>query len=215
MSVTQLVNKMEGSITKVINNHLKNNPKVEGSFTTWDAELKKNWPQIINPPLYYNTKDPMARKECKWTPPPQDWIKLNFDGASRGNPGIAGLGFILRDHKGQWLAQRAKPLGHTTNNLAELEAVKEGLTLCNRINIRKLIIEGDSQIILNALRKRTTPNWRINSSLEEAIKKIDNIEEVIIQHIYREGNTEADKLANEGADGKEIFLIKPELKTLT
>lgn len=157
----------------------------------------------------------MARKECKWTPPPQDWIKLNFDGASRGNPGIAGLGFILRDHKGQWLAQRAKPLGHTTNNLAELEAVKEGLTLCNRIKIRKLIIEGDSQIILNALRKRTTPNWRINSSLEEAIKKIDNIEEVIIQHIYREGNTEADKLANEGADGKEIFLIKPELKTLT
>jgi ribonuclease HI len=203
------MNKMEASITEVLNNYLRSNPIEEGSFTVWDAGIKKNWPYIINPPLCYKTKNLIARTECRWSPPPPGWLKLNFDGASRGNPGKSGAGFILRNHLGHWVAKKATTLGVTTNNLAELEAVSEGLTFCNKNKIPKLIIEGDSQIILNALRKRVTPNWKINSKLEEVVKKLDLLEEVIIQHIFREGNTEADKLANEGADGNNFLLLNP------
>ena len=39
----------------------------------------------------------------QWTPPPERWIKLNVDGASKGNPGTAGAGGILRGHYGNWI----------------------------------------------------------------------------------------------------------------
>ena len=52
----------------------------------------------------------------------------------------------------------------------------------------------------------------MNSKLENTLNQMDKFDEVIFNHIYREGNTEADKLANEGADGKEIFLIKSDNK---
>ena len=93
-------------------------------------------------------------------------MKLNFDGASRGNTGAARIGFILRKHSGDWILKRAKSLGIATNNIVELEAINEGLTFYNKLKIKKLIIEGDSQIILNALRNRSTPNWMINSKSE-------------------------------------------------
>lgn len=63
---------------------------------------------------------------------------------------------------GNWIMKRAKPLGIATNNVVELEALHEGLKLSIKLKINRIIIEGDSQIILNTLRKRKTPNWVLN-----------------------------------------------------
>lgn len=43
---------------------------------------------------------------------------------------------------------------------------------------RKLIIEGDSQIIKNAIRKGNTPNWKLNYTLEIALELTDKFEEI-------------------------------------
>ena len=96
----------------------------------------------------------------------------------------------------------------TSNNLAELEALKQGLQLCHNLKLSKVIIEGDSQIILNAIRKRSTPNWVLNSLLEEVLALLDKMAEYRICHIYREGNQKADYLANLGADGTNSTNIK-------
>ena len=42
MMINQIVNKIEVSITEVMNNHLRNTNKIEGSFTSWDAKIKRN-----------------------------------------------------------------------------------------------------------------------------------------------------------------------------
>ena len=151
--------------------------------------------------MYYKKKNNLARLNCKWEPPPPGWKKLNFDGACRGNPGKAGIGCIIRDEYGNRLAERSKPLEKVSNNIAELEAVAEGINLSIKFKIKKLMIEGDSQIIINALRKRETPNWVLNSKLEDIVNSLSAFEEVIFLHIFREGNKEADKLANLGTDG--------------
>ena len=93
-----------------------------------------------------------------------------------------------------------------SNNLAQLEALIEDLRLNQDIKIKKLIIEGDSQIILNVLGKRETPNWILISKLEYALYIVDNLKETIIKHIYREGNKEENNLANKGANRKEILV---------
>jgi ribonuclease HI len=73
---------------------------------------------------------------------------------------------IIRNDARIWLVKCAKPLGTISNNLVELEALKEGLKLSLKKGIQSLYIEGDTQIVLNALRKRTTSSWILNSKLE-------------------------------------------------
>eukprot|EP00253_Pinus_taeda_P028396 PITA_28396 len=58
-----------------------------------------------------------------WLPPPRHRFKLNFDGASKGNPGKAGFGGIFRDHKGSPLLIYLGNIGWDTNNSAELEGL--------------------------------------------------------------------------------------------
>ena len=96
----------------------------------------------------------------------------------------------------------------TSNNLVELEALKIGMLLCIEVGVSKVIIEGDSQIILNTIRKHSTPNWILNSRLGEVLDLLDSFEDSQIQHIYHEDNYKADHLANKGVDGDNKHLVR-------
>ena len=84
-----------------------------------------------------------------------------------------------------------------SNNIVKLEAVEERINLCINLNIKRIMIEEDSHIIINAHIKGKTPNLILNSKLETIINHLKKIEEVRFSHIYREGNKEA----NIGTDG--------------
>ena len=89
--------------------------------------------------------------------------------------------------------------------MAELRALEEGLRLCLQLGLTNVYIEGDSQIVLNAIRNKSTPNWVLNSKLEDIINLTNKFKDVRICHIYWEGNQEADRLVNLGADGNNIL----------
>ena len=55
-----------------------------------------------------------------WSPPPTSFHKLNFDGASRGNPGPVGIGDVLRDYEGEIQHIFSQSLGEGTNNEMDL-----------------------------------------------------------------------------------------------
>lgn len=57
------------------------------------------------------------RKEIRWI---RSWIKLNMDGAAKGNPAIAGCGGLLRDETARWIDSFAKFIGVCTAVHAEL-----------------------------------------------------------------------------------------------
>ena len=65
--------------------------------------------------------------QLHWTPPPPGIFKMNFDGASKGNPGPAGFGGIFRNSQGDSLAIYYGSIGWDTNNSAELEGLWQGL----------------------------------------------------------------------------------------
>ncbi|XP_057843164.2 uncharacterized protein LOC131052593 [Cryptomeria japonica] len=136
--------------------------------------------------------------------PKKGWVKLNFDGASRGNPGPVGIGCCLHDEAGRELAKLAKPIGIEFNNKEEILALVEGLLLCQNRGISKLAIKGDSTIIINGLGKGSLPNWKLNVILSRALSLLKEFNKMTFNHIYREGNSKADELANAGADGQFI-----------
>ena len=106
------------------------------------------------------------------------------------------------------IAKKAKFISPTSNNLAELEALEEGLKLCQFLGLSKIISEGNSQIVLNAIRNRGTLNWVLNSMLEEVINLIDRFEDIRIYHIFREGNQKVDLLANKGEDDVNLLVFR-------
>ncbi|XP_057816798.2 uncharacterized protein LOC131030131 [Cryptomeria japonica] len=144
------------------------------------------------------------REAYKWKVPKKGWAKLNFGGASRGNLGPAGIECYLHDDDGKELAKLAKPIGIESNNKADILALVEGLLLCQNRGISKLAIEGDSSIIINGLRKGFLPNWKLNAILSRALSLLKDFKKTTFNHIYREGNSRADELANAGANGRFI-----------
>ncbi|XP_059076528.1 uncharacterized protein LOC131875851 [Cryptomeria japonica] len=192
------------------NNQTSNSQK-DANMSYWDEKMRLRWKGLKIPPFIgkgppsNNTK----RAECKWLPPKARWIKLNFDGPSRGNSGDVGLGYCLHNSKGEELAHMAIPMGKSTNNEAELNALVEGINLCKILNVKTINIEGDSSIIINALRKGVMPDWKLNASLTEILTDIRTFDRVIYNHIYIEGNKRDDYLANMGADGKTVIHVAP------
>jgi ribonuclease HI len=123
------------------------------------------------------------------------------DGASRGNPGPAGAGAQITDPDGVVLAEVAEGLGTATNNVAEYTAVIRGLERALELGAASVLLRSDSQLLINQL----TGRYRVKSPhlqpLHRRVRQLaagfDSIE---FEHVRRERNTEADRLANQGVD---------------
>jgi len=92
-----------------------------------------------------------------WQPPLPKSVKLNTDGAARGNPGLAGAGGVIRNSAGQWLVGFAAHLGVCSNVAAELHALRLGLLLAWQEGYRALICEVDAKVILDLLKSNESP----------------------------------------------------------
>lgn len=145
-----------------------------------------------------------------WTPPPIDMVKLNFDGASKGNLGQAGYGGAFRGHDGNPIAIFMGSIGWDTNNSAELEGLWRGLILAHRNKLFPLIIEGDSQILIRIAIKlqngspvhKVSSSWRMAHRLESLNHWLSQNQSITFNHTKREGNRLADLLANFGVEAK-------------
>src|SRR5262245_54530093 len=78
-------------------------------------------------------------------------ITLEFDGGSRGNPGPAAAGIVLRAKDGTVLVTLGHPIGRATNNVAEYEALILGLEQAKTISAEHLVIRGDSELIIKQM----------------------------------------------------------------
>ena len=123
------------------------------------------------------------------------------DGASRGNPGPAGIGVQITDASGAVVAEIAEGLGETTNNVAEYTAAIEGLKKAHELGATRVLLRSDSQLLINQLTGRyrvKTPHLQpLHRRVRELGARFETIE---YEHVRRERNTEADRLANLGVD---------------
>ncbi|GLJ43799.1 hypothetical protein SUGI_0911820 [Cryptomeria japonica] len=140
----------------------------------------------------------IGRKNVKWCSPLLGWKKLNFDGASRGNPGLSSFGVVVKDEDGSFAGAICGPSRIVSNNVAEITALEEGFNWVIANNHLKVVIEGDSQIILNGVTKKSFTNWRLNEWIPRIDQLIKKLEDYQVKHIYHEGNCVADLLANQG-----------------
>jgi ribonuclease HI len=131
---------------------------------------------------------------------PPAW-RANVDGGSRGNPGPASYGVVIRDPRGEIVARLKKYIGRTTNNVAEYYGLIAALDYAQSNNIRALRVESDSELLVKQMRGQYKVKSADLQPLYERAKKMSQaIPSFRIDHVYREQNREADLLANEALD---------------
>src|ERR1700722_5085411 len=135
------------------------------------------------------------------SPTSSDAIVAYCDGGSRGNPGPAGFGVYIQDSTGKVLAELSQYLGKQTNNFAEYSALLAALEFAIAQGHRSLRVVSDSELMV----KQMKGQYRVNSPelrplYEEARRRVPQLDHFQIQHVLREKNRHADRLANLAMD---------------
>ena len=125
----------------------------------------------------------------------------NIDGGSRGNPGPAAYGVVMRDARGEVVASLMKYIGQNTNNVAEYFALIAALDYAQTHGIRALRVESDSELLVKQMRGQyKVKSEELKPLFERAKKMSQTLEMFRIEHVYREQNREADALVNQALD---------------
>jgi ribonuclease HI len=131
-------------------------------------------------------------------------FQANIDGGSRGNPGPASYGVVIRNERGEIIARLKKFIGRTTNNVAEYYSLIAALDYAQSQNVRALRIESDSLLLVQQMLGRyKVKSLDLRPLFERAKKMSTTFQSFSIRHVYREQNAEADRLANEAMDEAE------------
>lgn len=125
----------------------------------------------------------------------------NIDGGSRGNPGPAAYGVVMRDGRGEVVASLKKYIGQNTNNVAEYFGLIAALDYTQTHGIRALRVESDSELLVKQMRGQyKVKSEELKPLFERAKKMSQTLEMFRIEHVYREQNREADALVNQALD---------------
>lgn len=123
-----------------------------------------------------------------------------FDGASRGNPGPAAIGWVIVTDGGI-VTEGNQRIGRKTNNQAEYEGLLKALEVAMDFGFAHVEVRSDSELLV----KQVTGAWNVNDpQLREyrirARELLDQFDDWTLSHVPREINDRADKLANEAFD---------------
>jgi ribonuclease HI len=130
-------------------------------------------------------------------------LRIFTDGASRGNPGEAGIGVLIEDSSGNRLKEIRRYLGKATNNQAEYTALLIGLKVSREMGADDISVFADSELLV----KQMKGEYKVKHPLllplyTEAKTLTSGLKKFRITHIPRAQNAHADALANEAIDKK-------------
>ena len=133
---------------------------------------------------------------------PSRSCEIYIDGASRGNPGPAGVGVVFLDGGQTPVRQLSKPLGETTNNVAEYLALVYALQEALQAGYTAVTVKTDSELLarqVNGQYRVRDPQLRLFHDLVAHLRQ--GFARCEVSHIPRSQNRAADRLAGKAADG--------------
>lgn len=138
----------------------------------------------------------------------EGFIKLNFDGALKGNPRITRLGGIFRDNQADTRLVYVEPCGIASNNEAKFTTARHGLRIAVRLGYKQVEVEGGSNLVINTLRKlnngmpwdKLSKSWRTARLIQEIRELTQKLDYLVMKHVRREGNKATDFLVNKGCN---------------
>ena len=173
--------------------------KNKTSYRSLTSEILSKATEVAFIALNETTSAPQVTVQVRWIRPSVNWFKLNSDGSSLGNPGIAGGGGLIQNDRGEWIRGYARSIGITISAAAELWALRDSITLCFSLNLQAVEVELDAKLIVDLLGKDCGSANGNNTIVADCKEGLRQIPMVRIKHYYRKANKWADALARRGS----------------
>lgn len=136
-------------------------------------------------------------------------FEIFIDGASRGNPGPAAVGVVIKEGE-RIVKSVAKSIGRATNNVAEYTALTQALEEAGRLKAEKIKFFTDSELLYHqVLLNYKVKNASLKSLFEKAQRLAKKFKDVQITLISREQNKEADRLAARALKSEQAKVVAP------
>ena len=136
-------------------------------------------------------------------------VIAHIDGGARGNPGPAGWGAVVQNQTGETLAELSGALPHATNNVAEYTGLLETLRWCADHGVTNAHIRSDSLLLVQQMRGvYKVKNDGLKPLYGQARLLAYRVGNVTFEHVRRELNKDADRLANVAMDEAERKLAQ-------
>jgi ribonuclease H / adenosylcobalamin/alpha-ribazole phosphatase len=138
-------------------------------------------------------------------------VIVEADGGSRGNPGPAGYGAVVRDAEtGEVLAERKGSIGIDTNNVAEYQGLIAGLQAAAELGATDVVVRMDSRLVVEQM----SGHWQVKhpsmrSMATRATALARGFDSISFGWIPRAQNSLADRLANQAMDAAADELVQP------
>ncbi|CAJ2673343.1 unnamed protein product [Trifolium pratense] len=166
-----------------------NKTKLLASGSIRDFSILKYFNINIHPP-----KAPQI-KEVIWCPPSHGWIKCNTDGAA--TLVTSSCGGIFRNYLADLVCCFAQNTSQGSAFYAELCGAMSAIEIAHRFHWHQLWIETDSSLMVKAFKNDALIPWKLRNRWSNCNCLLRNMN-VIVSHVFREGNTCADNLARIG-----------------
>lgn len=127
-------------------------------------------------------------------------LVVHTDGGARGNPGPAGIGYVIATKEGKILEKKGEYIGKATNNVAEYIAIIEALKAAKKYKPEEIECLLDSELVVKQVKgeyKAKDPKMR---ELLDRLRELVFFKAIYFKYIPRLNNKEADALVNKALD---------------
>ena len=124
----------------------------------------------------------------KWSPPPESWVKVNFDGALFKETDSAGLGVIIRNDLGLVMAASSQIIPLPTSvEMVEVLAARNAICLARELQFNKVIVEGDSEVVIKSLNSSNVSSTSFGHIVRDIKIVSTAFSEISFCHTRRQG----------------------------
>ena len=137
-----------------------------------------------------------SKQPARWTPPPDQWYKLNFNGATFADKDTAGIGIVVRNNNGLVMASLAQqvPLSPSVIKVETL-ATRKALEFALELGFEPIILEGDSKSLDKALKTKCSNFSLYGHLMQDILFLSTHLSDFKISLVCRQGNNLAHSLA--------------------
>lgn len=140
-------------------------------------------------------------------------LEIFTDGACSGNPGEAGIGVVIKSG-GKTIKEISKAIGEATNNIAEYSALVYALQEALVMKAKRVSVFTDSELMFRQVTGvYKVKNEKLRFLCDQVQHLMQGFDQVDIDHVRREKNKEADKLATQSIKLKQAKVVAPLFKT--
>ncbi len=131
-------------------------------------------------------------------------LLIHIDGGSRGNPGPAAAGVVVRDAKDDVpLHEAGYYLGRATNNVAEYQGLIYALKVARELGSGQIMLHSDSQLLVRQVNGQyKVKSKNLHGLFDQAVRQLAHFDQWSMRYVPREDNRRADELVNQALDKK-------------